>query len=86
MRTNKSKNKTQRQSVQKNLRNRQKKSEIKTLIKNLRLANASNVLNIIRNAAKVISKASSKGIIHKKNASRKISRMSKKASIILKSL
>ena len=63
----------------KTLRNKAIKSKIKTLIKKVELAVAENDKAAAEAALKVatseISKAASKGIYHKNNASRKISRL-----------
>ncbi len=63
----------------KTLRNKTIKSKIKTLIKKVELAVAENDKAAAEAALKVataeISKAASKGVYHKNNASRKISRL-----------
>lgn len=63
----------------KTLRNKMIKSKVKTMIKNVETAIANNDKAAAEAALKVatteISKAASKGIYHKNNASRKISRL-----------
>ena len=65
----------------KTLRNKTIKSKIKTLVKKVELAVAENDKAAAEAALKVatseISKAASKGIYHKNNSSRKISRLTK---------
>jgi len=63
------------------MRNRSTKSRIKNVVKNLRLAvddNTGEVAKSELNTAKsAIDKAAKKGVIHRKTAARKISRLSK---------
>lgn len=77
-----------RQSKKLYLRNRSMKTKIKTLAAKLDAAILSkskeDVSKILKEATRVISSAASKGIIHKNTASRKISRLSKKANTVLK--
>jgi small subunit ribosomal protein S20 len=77
-----------RQSEKLNLRNTAVRSRLKTLAKKLNEAvdtkDKEKVEKTLREAVKAISSAASKGIIHKNTASRKISRLSKKADSVLK--
>ncbi len=62
-------------------RNRAIKSEVKTAIKKVDAAvaakDAENAKALLRAAISTLNKAASKGVYHKKTASRKISRMTK---------
>lgn len=73
-----------RQDEKRELRNQSKINEIKTYVKKLEAALPSkdkeNVGEALKKAVKTISSAASKGIIHKNTASRKISRITKKAN------
>lgn len=64
-------------------------TKIKTYIAKLEAAlpekNKENIDNLLKAAVKVVSSAASKGIIHKNTASRKISRITKKANASLAS-
>lgn len=64
-------------------------TKIKTYIAKLEAAlpekNKENIDNLLKAAVKVVSSAASKGIIHKNTASRKISRITKKANASLSS-
>lgn len=77
-----------RQAEKLSLRNQSAKTKIKTLAAKLDAAillkSKEDVNKVLKEAAKVISSAASKGIIHKNTASRKISRLSKKADTVLK--
>jgi len=73
-----------KQNKKRRLRNESVVSEIKTLLKkfgdfadNKDAANAKKLLPLL---VKKINKAKSKGVIHRKTASRKISRITKKAA------
>ncbi|MBF0226615.1 MAG: 30S ribosomal protein S20 [Desulfobacterales bacterium] len=63
------------------LRNRIIKTRMKTAIKSLKAAHEDkskdNAVKALNNAQSIIDKAAKKGVIHKKNASRKIARLSK---------
>ena len=76
-----------RQSEKRRLRNLSVKSKIKTCIKKLEAAlpskNIENINNLLKESIKIISSASSKGIIHKNSAARKISRITKKVNAAL---
>ncbi|MDO9565143.1 MAG: 30S ribosomal protein S20 [Candidatus Desulfaltia sp.] len=67
------------QSEERRMRNKTTMTKIKNIVKDVRLAagkeSNETVLNKINQAQSVIDKAAKKGIIHKKNASRKISRL-----------
>lgn len=81
MRKNKSAIKKALQSEKRRLRNSHFKSTMKTKIKRALGAidaKASETETVFKNAVSSIDKASSKGVIHKNNASRKISRLAKK--------
>jgi small subunit ribosomal protein S20 len=76
-----------RQAEKGKLRNQAVETKIKTYITKLEAAlsakNADDINKILKAAIKVISSAASKGIIHKNTASRKISRITKKATAAL---
>ncbi len=73
-----------RQSEKRRLRNQSWLSRIKTYSKNVEAALASGdrdaVQKSLREAVRVITKASSKGVIHSNTASRKISRLTRKVN------
>ncbi len=77
-----------RQSEKRNIRNKEVRTRIKTAIKSVREAIETNdkdeIEKTLKTAIKIISSAASKGVIHKNNASRKISNLSKKANSVLK--
>lgn len=65
------------------MRNKDVKTKVKSTVKNVELAAGSasdKVLNTLDTAKSVIDKAVKKGVIHKKTAARKISRLSKLAN------
>lgn len=80
--THKSAEKRDRQNKKNRLRNVAAKSALKTKIKAVVNAvegkNKENAATALKNAAPALAKAGSKRLIHKKNASRKISRLTKK--------
>lgn len=82
MRKNKSAIKKARQSEERRLRNSHVKSTMKTHIKKIALAmedkNKEQLEEVFKKAVSYINQASSKKVIHKNNAARKISRLSKK--------
>ena len=86
MATHKSAEKRDRQSVKRRERNVSSKSEVKTRIKSLLSAVGTKDKEASEKALKAavpaIDKAAAKGVIHKKNASRKISRLTKKINAI----
>ena len=78
--------KRSRQAEKRNLRNRAVRSTIKTVVKKVETAvvagkkeEAGNELTL---AIKALTKASSKGVIHRNTASRNISRLSRKVNAI----
>lgn len=76
-----------RQAEKRRLRNQSVKTKIKTYIGKLEAALQSNekdnIDKILKETIKIISSAASKGIIHRNTASRKISRITKKANTAL---
>jgi small subunit ribosomal protein S20 len=70
-----------RQNEIRNLRNRMVKTRVKNVVKSLRQAvetpSAETATTTLDQAKSMIAKAAKKGVIHRKNASRKISRLSK---------
>jgi len=78
-----------RQAEKRRMRNRAMKSAIKTIAKKVEAAVANKdrdeAQRTLREAMKLISKAASKGILHRNTASRKISRLSKITDTLLKS-
>lgn len=77
-----------RQEKKRNLRNRAVLSKVRTYIRRLVEAvesgNGEQTENALKAAVKVIDTASSKGVIHKNTASRKISRLTLRANAVLK--
>lgn len=71
--------KAARQADKRRLRNRSVQSGVKNLIKKLQTAVEASKIDeassMLREAARGLAKAASKGIIHKKTASRRISRL-----------
>lgn len=84
MANHKSAEKRNRQSQVRRLRNRANRSRMKTAIKNLNIAieggNAEEAKTALAATVPIIAKTASKGTIHKKNASRKISRLTKRVN------
>jgi len=84
--THKSAEKRDRQSVKRRELNSSTKSAVKTGIKSVLSAVGTKDKEASEKALKaavpVIDKAAAKGVIHKKNASRKISRLTKKINAI----
>ena len=73
--------KRHKQSLKKRERNRTVKGALRTIIKKFNTVLATDTeaaREALVSAEPAINKAASKGIIHKKNASRKVSRLSKK--------
>jgi small subunit ribosomal protein S20 len=70
-----------KQSEKRRLRNKAVKTRVKGVIKDIRQAveagNAEEAQKALSIAVPVIDKAASKGVIHKNNAARKVSRLSK---------
>ncbi|MFV0420702.1 30S ribosomal protein S20 [Oleidesulfovibrio sp.] len=81
MANHKSAIKRHKQSVKRAARNRAVKTRIKNVIKSVRAAvtekDKEQAQATLTEAMSVLDKASSKGVIHWKNAARKISRLSK---------
>jgi len=77
-----------RQAEKRNARNRAAKSKVKGTIKametSLAAKDAEASARALKEAVIAITSASSKGILHKNNAARKISRLTKKANAALK--
>jgi small subunit ribosomal protein S20 len=77
-----------RQAEKRNARNRHERSSLKSASKAVESAinenNKEAVQATLSAAVKTISSATSKGIIHKNNAARKISRLTKKANTLLR--
>jgi len=76
----KSAKKRAKQSQVRRLRNKSVKTTLKNLEKKIRVAkeeNSDNKEEILRKTQSAIHKAAKKGVIHKKTASRKISRLFK---------
>lgn len=73
-----------RQNEKKRLRNQAWRTRIKTVVKKVEEAISKNdkdsIKKVLNEAVKIISKSASKGVIHKNTASRKISKLMKKAS------
>jgi small subunit ribosomal protein S20 len=74
--------KKHRQSIKRRTRNVQVRSALKTLIKDLNTAIEAKDLGksraVLKSTISALDKASSKGVIHKKTASRSIGRLSKR--------
>jgi len=71
-----------RQNEIRRLRNRSTKTQVKNIVKDMRSAagnseNRESSLKNLDSVKSVIDKAAKKGVIHKRTASRKISRLSK---------
>ena len=80
MATHKSAKKRAKQSQVRRLRNKSIKTTLKSLEKKLKAAkeaNSDNQNELMRQTQSALHKAAKKGIIHKKTASRKISRLFK---------
>ncbi|MEJ2135531.1 MAG: 30S ribosomal protein S20 [Desulfofustis sp.] len=84
MANHKSAEKRNRQAQVRRQRNRAIRSKMKTAIRNLNEAiesgNVDEAKTALASAVPVIAKTASKGTIHKKNASRKISRLTKRVN------
>jgi small subunit ribosomal protein S20 len=74
-----------RQNEKRRLRNQSWQSRIKTSLKKVEEAiekkEKEQTQELLNEAVKIISKAASKGVIHKNTASRKISRLMKKVNL-----
>jgi small subunit ribosomal protein S20 len=86
--THPSAEKRDRQNKKRKIRNTAVKSETKTEIKKVLAAvdeqDRDSSEKALKNAIKVIKKAASKGVYHKNNASRKVSRLTKKVNALKK--
>jgi small subunit ribosomal protein S20 len=84
--THKSAEKRDRQGKARRARNIAAKSEIKTKVKAViavvESKNKENSEKALKAVVPALAKAASKGLIHKKNASRKISRLTKKVNAL----
>lgn len=78
-----------RQAEKRNLRNRMERSKIKSVVKDVEIAvkggSTEASEQVLKQAIKAISMAKSRGIIHGNNASRKISKLSRKVNAVRKS-
>lgn len=76
--------KRHRQSLKRQARNVAVKSSLRTTVKKVREAvdkkETDNVKGLLVQAVQLFDKAASKGIIHRNNASRKISRLTRKVN------
>ncbi|MBI4620630.1 MAG: 30S ribosomal protein S20 [Desulfobacterales bacterium] len=86
MATHKSAMKQDKQSKKRKMRNTKIKSYVKTVIKRVRNAvdekDMESSTQALVKAIPAIDKAASKGVIHKKTASRKISRLTKRVNSV----
>jgi len=84
MPSHKHREKSIRQDEKRRARNKQIKSKMRTLTKKVRVdiesENAEGLSTNLRNAVSALDKAAKKGTIHKRTASRKISRLAKAAN------
>lgn len=87
MANHKSAEKRNRQSQARRARNRTNKSRMKSAIRDVNemvtAGSQENAPEILRKAVSVIAKTAAKGTIHKKNASRRISRLTKKVNAMM---
>jgi len=78
--------KRHKQSLKRKERNKTVKSSLKTVTKKveavLESGNTEDAPSILKQAVTALDKAAGKGIIHKKTAARKVSRLSKKVNAI----
>ncbi|KFZ44640.1 30S ribosomal protein S20 [Smithella sp. SC_K08D17] len=58
------------------------KTKIKSVIENVNSKDKEKSINALKTAIPALNKAASKGLIHKKNASRKVSRLTKKVNAV----
>lgn len=88
MANHKSALKRARQNKEHQLRNNSKKTKIKNVVKAVEAAitekSPTKVQEHMRLAQKAIAKTAAKGIIHKRTASRNISRLSRKVHLLIK--
>ncbi len=84
MANHKSAEKRNRQSQTARLRNKMNRTKMKTAIRKLDEAVAAGTADVakevLQEATSIIAKTASKGTIHKRNASRKISRLAKRVN------
>ncbi len=84
MANHKSAIKRHRQSLKRRDNNRSARSEVRTTIKNATAAVAAGkkeeAAKLVNAAERAIAKAAAKGLYHKKNAARKISRLASRAA------
>jgi len=75
-----------RQSEERRIRNRARKTRMKNVIRSLEEAIASNsretALERLKTAVSVIDTTASRGVIHKNTASRKVARLSKRVNAL----
>ncbi len=87
MKKNKSAIKKAKQSEDKRIRNAHIKSTMKTQIKKaitaIEASDKDNTGELLKSAIASVNKAASKNVIHKNNAARKVSRLSRKAHKVL---
>lgn len=73
--------KRHKQSLKRRIRNRHVRSTVKTAVKDVRSEIArgpgEKSAEILSHAASILARAGSKGVLHKKTASRKVSRLAK---------
>lgn len=79
MANHKSAVKRARQSEERRLRNRTNRTQVKSVVKRVRLAAAGNSVTPkdLDAAKSIVAKAAKKGALHKRTAARKISRLTK---------
>lgn len=80
MATHKSAEKRHRQSLKRRDRNRSTKSDIRELVKSAKDAISkgnANAKELVAKAEKALAKAANKSVLHRKSASRRISRLAK---------
>ena len=86
MATHKSAIKRAKQSEERRLRNRARKTRVKTAVKQVRTAlenrSLEEALAALQQAIPMIDKAASKGSLHHRTAARKISRLSKQVDAL----
>jgi small subunit ribosomal protein S20 len=83
MANHKSAEKRHRQSLKRRQRNRVAKGAVRTAVKKARAAieaKDETAAALVREAEKTIAKAAAKGIFHRRNASRQVSRLASKLS------
>ncbi|MBL9039378.1 MAG: 30S ribosomal protein S20 [Archangium sp.] len=77
--------KRHRQSLKRNARNVAVKSEVKSAIKKAREAitggDASKAKDALKHATSLLNKAASKGVLHRRNAQRRVARLAHNLSV-----